>query len=173
MSGECNSLSLVSSQQRFEATDVKALSMSQLLDSLCYSSWIDQFYLDNKGKYILKTWGYADPKDVKRRETERETERMSTCTCGRERQKQRQRQRETESTWMEEIQTHSPLAPLFICFFFFFPPPGLAFIWASQEWCLFYPRSSLWSSDLPLLYFLGHFPFSRHHSGLLFRIITT
>jgi len=120
MSGECNSLSLVSSQQRFEATDVKALSMSQLLDSLCYSSWIDQFYLDNKGKYILKTWGYADPKDVKRRETERETERMSTCTCGRERQKQRQRQRETESTWMEEIQTHSPLAPLFICFFFFF-----------------------------------------------------
>ena len=41
------------SSQRFEMTDIKALSMSQLLDSPCYSSQIDQFYLENKGKYIL------------------------------------------------------------------------------------------------------------------------
>ena len=41
-----------------------------------------------------------------------------------------------------------PLAPLFICFFL---PPGLPCVsWASQECCLFYLRSSLRSSDLPL-----------------------
>ena len=28
----------------------KALGMSQLLDSPCYSFWTDQFYLENKGK---------------------------------------------------------------------------------------------------------------------------
>ena len=35
VSGECNLLGSVSSQQRFEVTDVKALGTSQLLDSLC------------------------------------------------------------------------------------------------------------------------------------------
>ena len=53
-SGECDFLGSVSSQQRFEAVDVKALGASQLLDSLCYGSLTDQFYLENKGKYILK-----------------------------------------------------------------------------------------------------------------------
>ena len=72
MSGECNHLGSVSSQQRFEATDIKVLAASQLSDSPCYGSWADQFYLENKGKYILKVWGHADPKDVKRRERERE-----------------------------------------------------------------------------------------------------
>ena len=33
MSGECDLLGSVSSQQRFEATDIKALGMSQLSDS--------------------------------------------------------------------------------------------------------------------------------------------
>ena len=55
--------------------DVKALGASQLLDSLCYGSLTDQFYLENKGKYILKAWGHAHPKDVKRREREREKEK--------------------------------------------------------------------------------------------------
>ena len=39
--GVCNFLGSVLSQQKFEATDIKALSASQLLDSvtaLCYSS---------------------------------------------------------------------------------------------------------------------------------------
>ena len=50
-----------------------------------------------------------------------------------------------------------PLAPLFICFFL---PLGLPYVnWASQECCLFYVRSSLQSSDLPLFYFRGPFPF--------------
>ena len=27
-----------------------------------------QFYLESKGKYILDVWGWANPKDAKRRE---------------------------------------------------------------------------------------------------------
>ena len=53
MSGECILLGSVSSQQKFEATDIKALGASQLLDNPCYSSQTDQFYLEKKGKYIL------------------------------------------------------------------------------------------------------------------------
>ena len=42
---------------------------------------------------------------------------------------------------------------LFICFFL---PLGLPYVnWASQECCLFYPRSSLGSSDLPSSIFAG------------------
>ena len=52
--GVCNFLGSVSSQQKFEAMDIKTLSTSQLSDSPCYSSWTDQFYLENKGKYILQ-----------------------------------------------------------------------------------------------------------------------
>ena len=47
--GVCNFLGSVSSQEKFEATDVEALSSSQLLDSVTA-----QFYLENKGKYILE-----------------------------------------------------------------------------------------------------------------------
>jgi len=44
-------------------------------------------------------------------------------------------------------------------FSMFFLPLGLAYVnWASQECCLFYLRSSLWSSHIPLFYFLGLFP---------------
>ena len=39
LSGECNRLGSVSSQQKFEAMDIKALGASQLLDRPCYSSW--------------------------------------------------------------------------------------------------------------------------------------
>ena len=72
LSGECNILGSVSSQQKYEATDVKALCVSQLSARQCYSSRTDQFYLENKGKYILEASGHADPKDMKRRERERE-----------------------------------------------------------------------------------------------------
>ena len=40
VSGECNLLSSVSSQQKFEAKDIKALGASQLLDRPCYTSWV-------------------------------------------------------------------------------------------------------------------------------------
>ena len=48
--GVCNFLSSVSPKQNLEAKGVTA-----------------QFYLAIKGKYILKGWGQADPKDTKRR----------------------------------------------------------------------------------------------------------
>ena len=60
----CNFSGSVSSQQKFEKMDIKALGASQLLDSPCYSAQLsdrpcyssrtDQFYLENKGKYILE-----------------------------------------------------------------------------------------------------------------------
>ena len=55
MSGECTLLSSVSSQQRFEEMDIKALGASQLSDSPCYSSQTYQFYLENKGMPTQKT----------------------------------------------------------------------------------------------------------------------
>ena len=51
----------------------------------------------------------------------------------------------------------SPLAPLFMSWPPT-PPPGLPSVnWVSRECCLFYLRSSLRSSDLPLFYFHGLF----------------
>ena len=62
-------------------------------------------------------------------------------------------------------------------YIYFFLRLGLPCVnWASQECCLFYPRFSLRSLDLPLFYFHGLFPslsFSHHPSGLLFPILTT
>ena len=62
-------------------------------------------------------------------------------------------------------------------FIFFLLPLNLPYVnWASQEGCLFYLKSSLLSSDLPLFYFLRLFPFlcfSHCYSGLLFPILTT
>ena len=154
LSGECNFLGSVSSQQRFEAMDIKALGASQLSDSPCYSSLTDQFYLETKEKYILKAWGHAHPKDEKERERERDRERT------RRGEKERERPRPFGSSF----------------YMLFSSPWELPYVnWASQECCLFYLRSSLQSSDLPLFYFHGLFPslsFSHHHSGLLFPILT-
>ena len=47
MSGECNLLCSVSSQQKFEAMDVKALSVSQLSDGPCYSSQLSDRLCDS------------------------------------------------------------------------------------------------------------------------------
>ena len=44
-------------------------------------------------------------------------------------------------------------------YIFFLLPLSLHYVnWASQEGCLFYLRSSLWSADLPLFYFHRLFP---------------
>ena len=43
-------------------------------------------------------------------------------------------------------------------FYMFFPPLGLPYAnWASWECCLFYLKSSLWSSDLPLTFLCSIF----------------
>ena len=56
--GVCNFLGSGSPQQKFEAKDGSVLQF-------CVTA---QFYLANKGKYILKAWRQVDPKDAKRRE---------------------------------------------------------------------------------------------------------
>ena len=62
-------------------------------------------------------------------------------------------------------------------YMFFLFPLGLPYVnWAGQLGCLFFLRSSLQSSDLPLSYFHGLSPslsFSHRHSGLLFPILTS
>ena len=67
-----------------------------------------------------------------------------------------QKTRRKESERAHRRETPSPLAPLFICSFLTL---GLPYVnWSSQECCLFYLRSSLPSSDLPLFYFCRLFP---------------
>jgi len=65
LSGECNVLGSVSSQEKFEATDIKVLGASQLLDRPCYNSQVwnrrvialrqisvtAQFYLESSRKH--------------------------------------------------------------------------------------------------------------------------
>ena len=68
-----------------------------------------------------------------------------------------------------------PEAQFWLLFLYVFPL-SLPMYRASQEGCLFHLRLSLWSSDLPLVYFHGFFPslsFNHHHCGLLFPILTT
>ena len=117
-----------------------------------------QVYLENKGKYILEAWGMLTQKSQR----ERRDGRRGGESEGK--QWERERQRETPG----------PLTPLFM---FFLLPLGLPYVnWASQGCCLFYLRSSLWSSDPPLFCFHGLFPslsFSHHHPGLLFPFLTT
>ena len=80
---------------------------------------------------------------------------------------------QTQKTKKREAQILLSFLLLYICLL----PPNLYYVnWASQEGCLFYLRSSLWSLDLPLFYFHRLFPslsFSHHHFGLLFPILTT
>ena len=118
--------------------------MNQLLDGpLLQLRVTAQFYLENKGKYILEVWEHGNPKDVKRR------------VRGRNRERQRKRKSKRE----REPPPHpGPLFPLL--YLFFLLPLGLLYVnWASQECCLFYLRSWLQSLDLPLFYFCGLFPF--------------
>ena len=45
------------------------------ITALGWTSVTAQLYLENKGKYILKAWGHANPKDEEKRERVREQER--------------------------------------------------------------------------------------------------
>ena len=66
---------------------------------------------------------------------------------------------------------------LWLLYLYVYPSLGLSYVnWASQECCVFYLRSSLWSSDLLLFYLRGLFPslsFSHRHFGFLFPILPT
>ena len=143
VSGVCNFISSVASQQKFEAMDGPVLQSSdwpvlKLLDRpLLQLRVTAQFYLESKGKYILEAWGHANPKDSKRR------------------------------------QAPGPiLAPLFICFFLL-PLGLPYVNWASQECCLFYLRSALQSSFFPLFYFFKLFPSLSFNHCHIFTVLTT
>ena len=61
--GVCNFLGSVSPQQKFEAMDRPLLQLGD-------TAW---FHLASKRKNILEAWGWADPKEVNRREKNPET----------------------------------------------------------------------------------------------------
>ena len=94
------------------------------------------FYLEDSRTVHPRSVRACQPKDSKRRE-------WRTVQGGRDREWERERERKRA------------LAPPFICF---------SSIWAcplqiglSQECCLFYLKSSLWSSDLPLTFLCSIF----------------
>ena len=146
--GVCNFLSSVLLQQKFEVTDGPALQPSEepVLQLL------DRPVLT----FHLTTQFYLESKGKYFLETKGNADPKDT------------KRREAPSPI---------LASLFIVFFFFLLPLDLPYVnWANQDCCLFYPRSSLWSSDLPFFYFHWLFPslsFSHGHSELLFPILST
>ena len=137
----------VSSQQRFGATDIKALGASQVswtkhVIALRQISVTALFYLEDSRRIHPRSVRACQPKDLKEREwrstwgrgREREGERKSTRRW--EREKKRERERFGSSFYMFFSSTWA--CPMQI---------GL-----SQECCLLYLKSSLWSSDLPLTF---------------------
>ena len=75
VSGECVISSVLSHHNKHMkqwTLKPSASHNSQTVLQLCVTA---QFYLDNKGKYILEEWGHANPKDMKRRERESVGER--------------------------------------------------------------------------------------------------
>ena len=146
MSGECVISSVLSHHN-------KNLKQQTLHLLACHSSWTDQCYSSMlQLSFIQKI-----------------KENISLRSEGMPIQKtQRERQSVGER----------PLALwLLFLYVFFSSPLDLPYInWASQECYLFYLRSSLWSSELPLFYFCWLFPslsFSHGNSGLLFPILAT
>ena len=166
LSVECILLGSVSSQQRFGVMDIKASSMSQLSgleQTVLQLSGLEQTVLQLLDKSVLQlrvtSLFYLD----NNRKTHPRGVRACLPKDGKRRAPHRAGERETPQ-------------PFGSSFYMFFLPLGLPYVkWASQE-CLFYLRSSLRSSDFPLLHFLRLFPslsFSHHHSGFLFPILTT
>ena len=152
----------VSSQQRFGATDIKALGASQLsglgqtvcVIALRQISVTALFYLEDSRRIHPRSMRACQPKDLKRREWEGEREKV--CTHAGE------KERETRFGFS-------------FCMFFSCTWACPMQIELSQECCLFHLKSSLWSLDLLLFYFCRLFPslsFRHHHSTLLFPILT-
>ena len=83
------------------------------------------------GQFYLENKRKIHPRGVRACRPKRREERESACT----------REREPRHFGSS--------------FYVFFPPPGLPYVnWASQECCLFYLRSSLWSSPRTFLYLI-------------------
>ena len=152
--GVCNFLGSISSQQKFKVADVKALGqgVSQLL---ALRQTMLQL-LDRSVVQLLVTAQFY-------LENKRKIHPWGVRACWPKRHEEKRRERESPG----------PSAPLLSVFRPLGPP---CVNWASQEGWLFYPRSSLGSSELPFFHFHGLSPslsFSHCHSGLLFPILTT
>ena len=138
--GVCNFLGSVLLQQKFEATDGPALQPSE------GPVWqlLDRPML----QFHLTTQFYLESKGKYFLETQ-----------GNADPKDPKRREAPAQFWL-----------LFLLFFFFLLPLGLSYVnWANQDCCLFYLRSSFWSSELPFFYFHWLFPslsFSHSHSEL-------
>ena len=169
------SLVLSHPHQRFGAMDIKALGASQLSGlrqtvlQLLDKSVLQLYFIQKiAGESILKALGHVNPK-TRREESGR------ACQNAGERKKahaqgaglgggggKREGGRERESTRV-----------LWLLLLYVFSSPWACpmQIGLSQECCLFYLRSSPWSSDLPLFYFCRLSPslsFSHLHFGLFF-----
>jgi len=150
-------LGSVSSQQRFGATDIKALGASQLsglgqtVIALRQISVTPLFYLEVNRRIHPRSMRACQPKDAKRREWRSAPVRRKEREC------------------------------FGSSFYMFFSPPGPALCKLGQPGVLFVLPEVLTpvfgpSFDLPLFYFHGLFPslsFSHRHFGLLFPILTT
>ena len=118
---------------------------SRVLDKPCYSSQANECYSSVLFRRQQETpSSKREGMPTQRREEKRVEECASTwervCQCA------------GESVCERE--------PFGSSFYMFFLPLGLPYAnWASQECCLFYLRSSLWSSDLLCSIFMG-FSFS-------------
>ena len=102
LSGECNLLGSVSSHQKFEATDIKILSTSPLLDILCYSS---RFLNRPSYSYQVSITALCYSSVLFRKQQENISSRHEGMSTQRHEEKR---------------ECPSPMAPLYM----FFPCPG-------------------------------------------------
>ena len=152
--------------------------MSQLSDRPRYSSQLSdrsvlqlhftpQFYLENEKKKKNLTG---------KKKKKEKIHPLGIRACPRKIHED-ERERVSEWGWAWERERPPALWLLFLYVVFFSLPLGLPYVnRASLEFCLFYLRSSFWSSDLPLPNFCWLFhslSFSHCPSGLLFPILTT
>ena len=115
--------------------DIKALGMSQLLHRPYYSSWVS-----NRPCFSSQT-DQCYSSVLQLSFIQKIAGNYILEVSGNADPKTR---REERAVWL-----------LFLCFF---SPLGLPYVnWASQECCLFYLRSSLRSSDLPLTFLCSIF----------------
>ena len=98
-----------------------------------------------------------------------EEKRVEECVGEGEREREKKREREKECTHAGEKERERVLW-LFLLYVFASTWAYSMQIGLSQECCLFYLKSSLWSSDLPLTLLVF---FSHRHFGLLSPILPT
>ena len=159
VSGECTLPGSVLSQQKFEATDIRALSMSQLSDRPCYSSRV----LDRPcySSQISVTVPCYSSILFRKQQENTSSRRGGMPTQKTRRGRERHREKERDREHMSGGERAPALWLLFLYVFFLHPGPALCKL--GQPGVLFVLPEVLTvvlgpSFDLPLFYFLA-FPF--------------